>query len=60
MVSNGRMTVNNELEWIWKEVDVALTRHLPQGTEGNHDKPQESQCPNRHSNRGSLEYMPEA
>jgi hypothetical protein len=44
IASNKRMIVNNELERMWKETVVAqfkvLSRHLPGGTEGNHEKTQ--------------------
>jgi hypothetical protein len=39
-----RMTVNNELERMWKEAVMAkfkvLSQHLPGRTEENHKKPQ--------------------
>jgi hypothetical protein len=53
------MTVNNELERMWKEAVVAqfkvLSRHLPR-TKENYEIPQDSRCLGRYLNPGPPEY----
>jgi hypothetical protein len=57
--SNDRMT-GNDLEENGRCLIEALCRHLPGGTEEDHEKPQASRCPGRDLNRAPPEHKSRA